>query len=83
MPKGNPPPPQLKKRIVKFRSDKYLTQKQFDNLSWNHLNQIGTYNQKNGKKPKSVEEWKKKHPNKSHTDWQSGKKGKRNETYKK
>ena len=81
MPKGDPKNPETKKKVERFKKDKWITEKQYNGLGWNHLLQIGTFNQKTQKHPKSTDEWKKKFPKKSHAEWQSQKKGKRNEMY--
>jgi len=82
MPKGNPKTPKTKSDVERYYKDKWITENQYKSLTWNHLRQIGEWNQKKQHKPKSVAEWKKKHPNKSHAEWQKGKKGKRNMIYK-
>ena len=75
-PKGQPKTPDTKKRVNKFVKDKWITQKQYDNLSWNHLLQIGTFNQKNQHYPKAAVK------GKTNADYPN-KKGKRNQMYKK
>ena len=49
MPKGSEPTADLRKKIERFKKDKWITPKQYEKLSWTHLNQIGEYNQKNKK----------------------------------
>jgi hypothetical protein len=78
MPNGEPRDNALRARVNKYKTDQFVTPKQFEKLSWNHLDQIGDYN-KNVKKGKPK-------PGgsniKTHAQWQRGKKGKKNERYK-
>eukprot|EP01051_Picozoa_sp_SAG22_P010410 SAG22_NODE_937_length_6418_cov_124.858680_2_plen_112_part_00 len=76
MPKGQPKDPETKKRVDRFVKDKWITQKQYDGLSWNHLLQIGTFNQKKQHHPKASVK------GKTNADYPH-KKGKRNQMYKK
>ena len=78
MPTGNPTDNALRARVEKFKQDKFLTPKQFEKLSWNHLDQIGKYN-KNVKKgkPKPGGD-----NSRTHAEWQARKKGAKNERYK-
>eukprot|EP01050_Picozoa_sp_SAG11_P044934 SAG11_NODE_22116_length_411_cov_688.041667_1_plen_84_part_00 len=65
---------QTKSAVVKgYLKDKYITQKQFDKLSDNHLKQIGSWNKKKKHKPQpSI-------PGKKNKDF--NKKGRKNKNY--
>ena len=77
MPKGDPRDNAQKKRIEQYNREKFVTPKQFEKLSWNHLDQIGKYNKTKQRKPKPGGD-----PSKSYAEHQRRKKGKQNEKFK-